>query len=561
MVDIRAWIKEQLKAGYTPEELKKALKDSGWDPRLVKETLREEFKTGDKMAKKEKKEEKEMTVEERLKQMWKKDLEEQGVKEEEKEEKKPEPKPPPKEEPPPETAREVKIEADIQKKIDSLQIEVEKLKTFQESIQNLRSEFNERLQRLSEDVGEVRSLVYQRETEFKEVEMEVEKISEIVENLDPNRLLSEFRKIERDMELNEAEIERMGQALSDTISRMRKVEDIITSIGRVENLVEAGRIMNKKLAEIDEKAKKIGDLHAKIERQFIELGNRVDEIDKMKRNMEAMDDAIKSLFDITDEINKKLFGYVEKSELTSLKDEMRRIADDMERFKAEIQIQLQNLKKSISTISTPSTPSPQPSTPPNPELEKLQEQREQINLLLSTLEEEYKKNKISEEDYKRAREINLEELKNIEKKIQELKESKPEKPPQEPKPVPPESVQMPSPEKPPPAEEKTPEHVKETTQESPEKPVPREQKGRIIVEGITKPEKKPEPEKKEEPVEKPSEPEKKGVAPKPEEKKPEKPPEPEKSEEELMLEELEHLYKEGLISKEAYEHTKKKITG
>jgi len=41
MADIKEWIKEQLEAGYSKEKIKQVLVQSGYDPNLVEEVLKE----------------------------------------------------------------------------------------------------------------------------------------------------------------------------------------------------------------------------------------------------------------------------------------------------------------------------------------------------------------------------------------------------------------------------------------------------------------------------------------------------------------------------------------
>ena len=41
MPDIKEWVKEQLEAGYSKEKIKQALVQSGYDPNLVEEVLKE----------------------------------------------------------------------------------------------------------------------------------------------------------------------------------------------------------------------------------------------------------------------------------------------------------------------------------------------------------------------------------------------------------------------------------------------------------------------------------------------------------------------------------------
>ena len=367
------------------------------------------------------------------------------------------------------------------KDLKNLMIEVEKLKTLVESIKEIRSGTEEKIQRLTESVGEIRSMSFQKEAEVGEMEAKLDKLNEMVGELKPEKIATELGKRDKEIGTHEVRLEKMEIKTEDVLKRTKEIQKILENIGNLENIVNVSKNVTEKTVKIDKSMKDIERLTDKAEKLYVELSKKLEEFTIYKSKQESMEELVQELVKTVDQINIKFDDYAKSEDVTALKESL-----------AAIDKEFQQSKKQVSVVKA---------LPP--ELQTLQKQKEEIQMLLSSVEEEYKNRGIPESEYMKIKETNLKKLEDVNKKIK--KAWKNLKPPEV------EGI--------PPVEMKPEEKVEE--------PIPKEVS--------------PSPEIKSEPVEVKEE------VIKPKNKK------------ERMVMELQDLYTRGLISQSAYERTKRML--
>ena len=369
------------------------------------------------------------------------------------------------------------------KDLKKLMIDLEKMKTQVESIKEIRSGTEEKIQRLTESVGEIRSMAFQKEAEVGEIEAKFEKLNEMVSELKPEKIARELGKRDKEIGTHEVKLEKLEIKTEDVLKRAKQIQSILENIGNLENIVDVSKNVAEKKAKIDKNIKEIERLSDKVQKLYVELSKKLEEFTIYKSKQESMEELTQELVKTIDQINIKFDEYAKAEDLAGLKESI-----------TSMDKELQTTKKQTTVVKA---------LPP--ELQNLQRQKEEVEMLMSSVEEEYKNRTIPESEYLKIKENNLKKLEDIKKKMK--KAWKNLKPPKE--------------------------------------------------EGI--PPVEIEPEKVEEPIKQIPTPEieSESVEPKPvEEKKEEKP----KSKKERMIMELQELYTKGLISPNAFEKTKKMLT-
>jgi len=388
-----------------------------------------------------------------------------------------------------------KIETDLGK----LNIEIEKLKTMIESIKEIRSSTEDKIQRLMESVGEIRSLVFQREAKLGEESAKLDKLNEIVSEMEPEKIAKELSKRDKEIGTHETRLEKLEVKSDDMLKTMKSIQKILEGMGNLENVVNVSKDVTEKSIKIQKNMKDMERLSDRLQKIYVDLNKKLEEFMTYKAKQEEMEELTKELVKTVDQINLNLEQYAKTEDVNALK------------------FTLTDLEKEISTIQTHGVPKAELS----PALQQLQEQKEQIETLMTSLEDEYKNRKISEKEFKKAKEMNLKKLAEIEKKIDE--ESKKVKPPE--KPVEPEVVEP---------EVKTEPKIKTEKKAEPTEPTKLEEvKEKTVKESA---------EEKIPPVEEP------------------KPKKPLLSKKERLVFELKDLVDKGLISQEAFDRTKRLLS-
>jgi DNA repair exonuclease SbcCD ATPase subunit len=278
----------------------------------------------------------------------------------------------------------------IEKVTSSFTSELEKLKLLINTVKEGLGASNERLQMISEQLAELRTLSHQREAKVRELELKIEKFSDIVSDLELKALKKQFEKIDKNFGEHLMRIEKMEKLIEILKGNQERVGKILENIGSIENLLSLLKDIDAKVKGFRKKGESIERTAEKIEKLYIDLSKRLEEFSVYKEDQVKTKDLVKELMRSVDELNSRIAGYVKKEELESVKEMLEK--------------RMESLKEETEELI------PEP-------IKKLREEKAAIEKLLASLEEEYTSGTISEKDYEVSKEKNLEKLKEIEEKI------------------------------------------------------------------------------------------------------------------------------------------------
>jgi tetrahydromethanopterin S-methyltransferase subunit B len=352
-------------------------------------------------------------------------------------------------------------------------------------------------------------------------------------------------------------IEKLERKSDDMFKNLTQIRSLLESIGGLENIAKVDKDITKKMAEIDEKVKKINRLSDKTEKMYIDLNKKMEDFFLYQTKQDSLDEIVKEMMRTVDNMGLRMENLVNNEDFTTLKEDISLIGNRIDEMKRLIDIIVPIVKVKI----------PEP-------IKTLQKEKEDIENLMTSLEEEFRKGSFTEKDYKKARSKNQKKLTDIERKLEKewnkLEESIAEEKPEEQKPKEESKV-----------EEK--EVLEEENKESDKDSEKSEEKTKKEEKTLEKPEKKTEegPKTKEKPPEEPQEQETPETKPKKtdENSKEEKQDQPKKDEKvsekpenlnnqdikvgdekkEKLLAELSDSFDKGLIDKETFEATKKML--
>jgi hypothetical protein len=303
-----------------------------------------------------------------------------------------EPKPEIKEEKPVEEAPGAKIKLEEEIDLRKTLMDVEKLQAEVNALKEVKFHADERIKELAEAIGEVRSLLFQRDAAIKEMEAKVDKVEEIVSDIKPEKITSQLKKREAEIAENLVKIEKLEKISDDLSKQSRKSQKILENIKSMENLVEASKEIESKLERINELKSGIERQAGKTEKLYFEMDRRLSEFLALKEKTTKVDDLTKELVKSLDELKIKIDRAVTR--------------EDMEK----------SLKEALKP----------PETTEN--IEGLNKRKEEILGLLKNLEDQYNKGIISEKSYREVVEKNKGLLKELE---EEMKKAETEKRPED----------------------------------------------------------------------------------------------------------------------------------
>jgi len=325
-----------------------------------------------------------------------------------------------------ESGKELK---DIRVKLDRLEVDTEKLKAVVETIKEGRNVFDEKIQRVTDSVAELRSIVYQREAALKDQEVKVSKLLDAVSHVEPEKIAVEMKRRDKIVSEQGIKIEKMARTIETLNETMRRLRNVLANLGSLENVVKVSNTVNQTLQEMQTLRDNMEKSADRIQSIYVELSERMEEFLLYRTKQDRMEDLVNELMRNVDEMNTKLSKFVTR--------------DDLEAFRQSIQ----------ASAGAPAGG--------GADVDELQIQKEEIKMLLQTLEDEYRSKRISKEEYETAKKANMDKLDGIERKIKEAETGQASapagqmKPPSETSGITKEAGEKPEIKVPPPTSEKT----------------------------------------------------------------------------------------------------------
>ncbi|MBI4175767.1 MAG: hypothetical protein HY518_01050 [Candidatus Aenigmarchaeota archaeon] len=281
-----------------------------------------------------------------------------------------------------------------------LKIETERLKALIDALKEGRQATDERIQRITENIGEIRSLVFQREGAASQQEMKLKKMEELVNEIKPQEIAKEFSKRDKTLAQDDVRLEKIEKKLDEVSRTAAGTQALIKSIGGLENVASINTEMARKTQMVSDTAKRIDRLSDKIEKIFIDLNKNLEEFLLYKTKQDTMDELVKDMLKSVDSLTIKLEGYVQKEDLNLMKTDIAGLSGKLEEVGKLIDMIIP-----VVRLKLPDT------------IQSLKKDRDDIETLLASLEKAYKGKSLSRKEYLKARETNLQKLADIEEHL------------------------------------------------------------------------------------------------------------------------------------------------
>ena len=208
--------------------------------------------------------------------------------------------------------------SEITMKLDKLEGKTDLFKGMLES-------FNERILDLNERLGDTRRMVFEREKASSEMEGEIGQVSTIVKELDPEKIVLRFEKFKTEIDKGEANIERLNDLLNNLSERLKVVEEKTSKITSIENIVNAGKLVDQKIKEIEDTKKYADKMASKVEAMFLEINDKLalikSNLDLIEKHDTMLQEFMKDVDNIRFQIDEDLVKRKQADELIeSVKD-------------------------------------------------------------------------------------------------------------------------------------------------------------------------------------------------------------------------------------------------
>jgi len=222
-----------------------------------------------------------------------------------------------------ETVKNGKKEAtqsyDEEIKLSDIILRLEKVDGKIDIIDRFRNDFTERTTQLAEEIGELRSMIMERERALDKITAEFEMVKDAVSDIRPQKIKKELDKREVETMEDRAKIEKIEVMIKTLSEENKNFREKMEKIKSFENLVELSYELDRKISEMKE-IKTYADMMAsKVESIFSELNEKVSQLESQREKIDKMDELTIEMTKMLDEVSLKLTKFVEEKDLKNLK--------------------------------------------------------------------------------------------------------------------------------------------------------------------------------------------------------------------------------------------------
>jgi len=205
---------------------------------------------------------------------------------------------------------------------NELMLKLETLEGKLQSETERRNSTDERISRLSEEIGELRSMILERERTIGNIDAGFEKIKDQLGEVKPELIAKDLEKKEKTIFEAVARLDMTEETLTALKKELGVFREQVGKIRSFDNIIQMYDELNNKIQKIQEAEQYVNRMASKVEGIFSELDKRIPELvdveEKTKTLQEITTDLMKSL----DKDEVKLKEAVYKEDLQKLRAEL-----------------------------------------------------------------------------------------------------------------------------------------------------------------------------------------------------------------------------------------------
>ncbi|MBW2970612.1 hypothetical protein KY320_00465 [Candidatus Woesearchaeota archaeon] len=193
----------------------------------------------------------------------------------------------------------------------SFEAELTRLKAQVDSLGELRKVFGERFSTIHETLGELRGMIIETNKDLQNIRVKTTKSVDLVEAVQPDKLMTELRKQDVKIEVLKANIESNEARMETILNELRELRNKLNAFRGIEEIVKLSQEVKDELIDI-RKVKSVAERHSdKIESMFIDFQNRIKELTGLEDDVKANKANLEKLLKDFDELK---LGVLEKAE-------------------------------------------------------------------------------------------------------------------------------------------------------------------------------------------------------------------------------------------------------
>jgi hypothetical protein len=254
-------------------------------------------------------------------------------------------------EPKPELKKEA---SEVPLDLTRVSTELDRIKANIESFGEVRKAFGERFERITEQIGELRAMILDRDRIVQEIELKAVKASDLVESVKPEKLMTEVQKQDAKLEALKANIEGNEAIMDRIMEELKEVKRKVEFIRGVEEIIKLSEEVKKELIEIKKVEATIKLNTEKSETLYSEIRKKFQDVDIFKGNLRELQLTVEQNSKDVDFLKNKTATLADKSELEALVSKVQRYIEALKELekKSSLTKDIEQLKVMLDGIKS-----------------------------------------------------------------------------------------------------------------------------------------------------------------------------------------------------------------
>jgi len=196
--------------------------------------------------------------------------------------------------------------------------DVEKLKAQFSTFYELNKAVTERFSRVNEQIGELRTMILDRDKGSRMLEAKATQAIDMVETVQPDKLMIGVRKQDAKIEALHANLESNEIILKNAMSELKDMRNKMQVFSGMEQVVKMSEEIKGELMEIRKTSSTITRHGDKVETIFSEMQKRFTGFEKYADNLKDIDKNIKDLTSDFDSVKTRMSNFADKKDVEDL---------------------------------------------------------------------------------------------------------------------------------------------------------------------------------------------------------------------------------------------------
>ncbi len=233
-----------------------------------------------------------------------------------------------------------------------LSTEIDRLKASQEAFQEVRKSFTERFTRFSEQIGELRSMILDRDRTIQELELKSVKAIDLVESIKPDKFMMDLERQNVKIEALKANLEGNEAILDQVMEELKEIRRKMSFFRGVEEIINLSEEIKKELIGIKKIEGTINIQTDKVQTIYSDMRKKIQQLDAFNTQLQEAKANIEQNSKELDTLKVKSINFAEKEELDKILEKVQQYTDALKEMqkKTPLSRDIEKLKSLLGEI-------------------------------------------------------------------------------------------------------------------------------------------------------------------------------------------------------------------